>query len=74
MTTKMEELYRNIITCMEELSEAKGITRCSLIYALAQLIDTYKNEVNKEIGSLKACIADLEKNKEEQADDEEKSL
>jgi hypothetical protein len=39
------ELCRRMEACLNELAEAKGVARCGLVYAMAQLIDALKKQL-----------------------------
>lgn len=60
----MDDLFNRIVSCMDELSDAKGISRCGLMYALAQLIDTYREKAEARITELEKELNNLKKGNE----------
>ena len=59
--TKMsQEFLKRMHNCLEEMAEAKGVERCALIYAMAQLIDGVQKAVTDEQSIYEAKIKELE--------------
>ena len=58
---KSEEVFDRIVSCMNELADAKGVSRCGLMYALAQLIETLQQGVTANEQFYLKKIAELEK-------------
>ena len=59
--TKMsQEFLKRMHNCLEEMAEAKGVERCALIYAMAQLIDGVQKAVMDEQNTYEVKIKELE--------------
>ena len=44
----LKEIASRMKNCLEQLSDARGVERCALIYAMAQLIDTMNETISAE--------------------------
>ena len=56
----MDDLFNKIVSCMDELSDAKGVARCGLMYALSQLIDAYRKTAIDRISELEKMLKEHE--------------
>lgn len=59
-TKVSQEFLKRMHNCLEEMAEAKGVERCALIYAMAQLIDGVQKAVMDEQNIYEAKIKELE--------------
>lgn len=63
MSSKTEfnskEVINQIVSCMNDLADARGVARCGFMYAMAQLVETLNQGVNANEEYYKKMIADL---------------
>lgn len=52
-------IFERMHKCLGEIADSKGVERCALIYALAQLIDAVQNGVKQNEESYEAEIQKL---------------
>ena len=58
MTT--EEYFGKILSCLDDLSDAKGVSRCGLVYVLAQYIIGLREEITRQNQKYETRISELE--------------
>lgn len=55
-----DDLYNRIGLCLDELADAKGIEKCTLVYGMGKLLEAYRAAVENDIAEAAKAKAKTE--------------